>query len=241
MEITLGVILARGGSKGVPSKNLHPLMGRPLVEHTIDAAISAKRIDRLVLSTENSFIAKIAEIRGIEVITRPKEYATDTAPIDLALRHTVRTIEQQGNKVGIVVVLYGNVAVRKEGTIDAVVEKMISSGADSVETYTPYTVPPQRALRLEGDKPIPLAEVYVQSYRRQQLTPAYHANGAAFALKRDVLMQTEGIPGETNAFFGTDRRVIIQNPEDAVDVDEPIDLLWAEFLLEKAKKNTTAG
>ena len=211
-------------------------MGKPLVEHTIDAAISAKRIHHLVLSTEDDSIAKIAENRGIEVIARPAQYATDTAPIDLALRHAVRTVEQQGHKVGIIVVLYGNVPVRKKGTIDAVVEKMISSGADSVETYAPYTVPPQRAFSLDGDKPVPLAGVYVQSYRRQQLTPAFHANGAAFALKRDVLMQTEDIPGETNAYFGTDRRVIVQAPEEAVDVDEPIDLLWAEFLMKKSKK-----
>lgn len=241
MAITLGVILARGGSKGVPAKNLQPLLGKPLVEYTIDAAFAADRIDRLVLSTEDTKIAAIAEARGVEVVMRPKEYATDAAPIDLALRHAVRTVEWGGDEVGIVVGLYGNVPVRKKGTIDAVVEKMASSGADSVETYAPYTVPPQRALRLDGDKPIPLAGVYVPSYRRQQLVPAYHANGAVFALRRDVLMETENVPGETNAYFGTDRRVIVQNPQDAVDVDEPIDLLWAEFLIEKSQRNAGRG
>lgn len=214
------------------------MLGKPLLVYTIDAALSSKRLDRTVLSTEDPSIAKIATEHGIKVIDRPKEYATDTAPIDLALRHAVRIVEQQGDKVEIVVVLYGNMPVRKERIIDKVVEKLISSRADSVETYTPYAIPPQRAFRIDDERPIPLKGIHIQSYRRQLLPPAYYPDGAVLALKRDVLMSTEHIPGESDEFFGKDRRAVLQELEDTVDVDEPIDLLWAEFLLNRANNKT---
>jgi len=236
MPTILGVILARGDSKGIPRKNLRALCKRPLMAYTIDAALRANRLSRVVLSTDDEEIAGVAAEHGVEVIMRPAEYATDTAPMDLALRHAVRTIEQRGDRVGIVVALYANVPVRREGIIDQVVDKLILSGADSVQTYAPYRTPPQWAYRIDDNRPIPLEGCHVPSYRRQDLIPAYHPDGAVIAVCRDILMQSEGgAPVETNAFLGTDRRAVVQSQEDTVDVDAPIDLLWAEFLLERSK------
>lgn len=235
MSTILGVILARGGSKGIPRKNLRILCGKPLVAYTVEAALRARQLNRVVLSTDDEEIARVAAEHGIEVIMRPAEYATDTAPMDLALRHAVRVIERQGDKVDIAVALYANVPVRREGIIDQVVGKLILSGADSVQTYAPYQTPPQWAYRIEGDRPIPLEGCFVPSYRRQDLIPAYHPDGAAIAVRRDVLMQSEGAPVETYAFLGTEQRAIVQSPEDTVDVDEPFDLLCAEFLLKRSR------
>lgn len=239
MPATLGVILARGGSKGILRKNLRKLCGRPLLAYTIDAALRAKRLNRVVLSTDDEEIAKVAIKYGVEVIMRPSEYATDSAPMHLALRHAVRMIEQQDNKVDIVVPLFANVPVRKEGVIDRVIDKLISSGADSVQTYAEYTTPPQWAYRIDDDKPIPLEGCYVPSYRRQDLVQAYNPDGAVIAVRRDVLMKSEDAPLESDAFLGTDRRAVIQAPEHTVDVDEPIDLLWAEFLLQRSKSGVS--
>ena len=239
MSMVLGVILARGGSKGIPRKNLRILCGKPLVAYTVEAALRARRLNRVVLSTDGEEIARVAAEHGVEVIMRPAEYATDTAPMDLALRHAVRVIERQGDKVDIVVALYANIPVRQERIIDQVVDKLISSGADSVQTYAPYRTPPQWAYRVDDDKPTPLEGCYVPSYRRQDLIPAYHPDGAVVAVCRDILMQSEGAPVETEAFLGTDRRAVVQSPEDTVDVDEPFDLLWAEFLLERFKSDPT--
>jgi len=233
----LGVILARGASKGIPRKNLRNLYGKPLVAYTIEAALHAKRLNRVVLSTDDEEIARVAAEHGIEVIMRPAEYATDTAPMDLALRHAVRVIERQGDKVDVVVSLYANIPVRREDIIDQVVGKLVSSGADSVQTYAPYQTPPQWAYRIDDDKPTPLEGCYVPSYRRQDLVPAYHPDGAVVAVRCDILMQSEGTPVETAAFLGTDRRAVVQSPEDTVDVNEPFDLLWAEFLLERFKSD----
>lgn len=230
----LAVILARGGSKGIPRKNIINLHGSPLLSYTIDAALKAKSLYRVVVSTEDEEIAKVASEHGVEVIMRPHEYANDTAPIELALRHVVRMIEQQNIKIDIVLSLYANVPIRKEGVIDQVVEKLISTGADSVQTYAPYKTPPQWAFRIDGDKPALLDTKYEFAYRRQLLESAYHPDGAAMALRRDILMQSLE-SSEVSAFLGTDRRAIIQSPEDTVDIDEPIHLLWAEFLLERVQ------
>ena len=184
-----------------------------------------------MLSTDDEEIAKVAIKYGVEVIMRPSEYATDTAPMHMALRHAVRIVEKDGNKVEYVVALYANVPVRKEGIIDKVVDELVKSGADSVQTYAPYQIPPQWAHRIDNGRPIPLEGCYVQSYRRQDLVQAYHPDGAVIAVRRDVLMKSEDATLESDAFLGTDRRAVIQAPEDTVDVDEPIDLLWAEFLL----------
>lgn len=237
-ENVLGVILARGGSKGVPNKNILNLCGKAIIAYTISAALRAKSLYRVVVSTDDEEIARIAgAYKGVEVIMRPPEYANDTASIDLALRHVVGKIGHQGDKINIVVALYANVPLRREGIIDEVVEKMILTNADSVQTYTPYTTPPQWAHQIDGDKVSLLDMKYEFAYRRQLLVPAYHPDGAVLAVRYDTLIESIDL-SDHSAFLGTDRRAIIQSPEDTVDIDEPIDILWAEFLLKKNNKHT---
>ncbi len=232
----LGVILARGGSKGVPNKNILNLCGKPIIAYTILDALRAKRLHRVVVSTDDKEIAKIAsEYGGVEVIMRPPEYATDTASIDLALRHAVGEIERIDGKMDIVVALYANVPLRRAGIIDEVVEKMILTHADSVQTYTPYTTPPQWARQIDGDKVSLLDMKFEFAYRRQLLVPAYHPDGAALAVRYDTLIENIDL-SDHSAFLGNDRRAVMQAPEDTVDIDDPVDLLWAEFLLEKRNK-----
>jgi CMP-N,N'-diacetyllegionaminic acid synthase len=240
MRKTLGVVLARGGSKGVPRKNLVPLLGKPLMAYTIEHALQSGRLTRLVLSTDDVEIAAVGESMGVRVIVRPEEMATDTEPMDWALRQAVRVIEEESGRIEFVVALYGCVPVRKIGIIDEVIEKLESSGADSVETYAVYRTPPQWSFAIEGDRPRPLEGCHKEEYRRQNLAKAYYQDGAVVAMKRDVLMRTEGIPTGSDDFLGTDRRVVIQDPNDTVNVDEPSDVLWAEFLLAREKEARTA-
>ena len=235
-NFVLAIIPARGGSKGVPGKNILNLCGKPVIAYTTDAALSAISINRTVVSTDDQDIARIvANQKGIEVIMRPAEFATDTAPVELALRHAVREIERQGVKVDIVVVLYANVPVREKGIIDKVIEKLIATGADSVQTYTYFTTPPQWAYKIDGDKVSLLDSKYKFAYRRQLLPSAYHPDGAVIALRYNTLMEIRG-SSDVDAFLGSDRRAVIQAPEDTVDIDEQIDLLWAEFLLKRRNK-----
>ena len=234
----LGIILARGGSKGLPNKNILNLCGKPIIAYTIFAALRAKSLYRVVVSTDDEEIARIAsEYKDVEVIMRPPEYANDTASIDFALRHVIGEIERQGDKINIVTALYANVPIRREGIIDEVVKKTILTNADSVQTYTPYTAPPQWAHQIDGDKVSLLDRKYEFAYRRQLLIPAYHPDGAVLVVRYDTLMKNIDL-SDPNAFLGTDRRAIIQSPEDTVDIDESIDILWAEFLLKRISKHT---
>lgn len=101
----VGIVPARGGSKGVPRKNIVDLGGKPLMFHVIDAARSAGGLDRLVVSTEDPEIKAIAEERGVEVIDRPLELARDHTPTAPVLKHVVEVLELQGQKVDWILVL----------------------------------------------------------------------------------------------------------------------------------------
>jgi CMP-N,N'-diacetyllegionaminic acid synthase len=231
MTKVLGVILARGGSKGVLRKNLTPICGKPMVGYAIEHGLSARKLTHLVLSTDDSEIAAVGEGLGVRVIMRPDELATDTAPMDWALRHAVKIIEPQSGPLDFIVALYGCVPVRKNGIIDRVIDKLESTGADSVETYAAYRTPPQWSFAIDGDRLMPLEGCHKKEFRRQDLIPAYHPDGAVVAVRRDVLMQTEGMPTGSDDFLGVDRRAVVQDPNDPVDVNDPMDLLWAEFLI----------
>jgi N-acylneuraminate cytidylyltransferase len=227
----VGVIPARGGSKGLPGKNILPLAGKPIIGHVIEAAKKAATLDLVVVSTDDPEIAQVAESFGARVILRPAEFATDTAPIDLALRHVVRTLESEGRQFDIVVWLQANVPTTKTETIDKAVSLMKTEGGDSVQTIVPFRVPPQWAWRLEGNRIVPLEGCYRYTVRRQDAAQAYHLDGAVCVLRKSILMATEGQTGQV--YFGSDRRAIVQDHDDSVEVDEPMDYQFARFLLEQ--------
>ena len=231
-KITLSIILARGGSKGVPRKNITELRGKPIIAYSIYDSINSKNIDKTVVSTEDNEIASISQKYGAEIILRPAEYASDAARMELALRHAVTEIEKQGHKVGIVVSLYACVPIRNRGVIDNAIDLLVSTGADSIQTFSQYRHPPQWASVINGDKPTRLEKKYDSIYRRQDLVPAYYPDGAVIALQRDTLFNKTDESSDAYSFLGNDRRALIQKPEDTVNIDEPIDLIWAKTIIE---------
>jgi CMP-N,N'-diacetyllegionaminic acid synthase len=227
----LGIIPARGGSKGVPGKNVRPLLGKPLMGYVIEAALAARRFDRVVISTDADDIAALAHRYDIEAIRRPAEYANDTAPIDLALRHATAEAEKTDGRYDVVVWMQANVPTTRTSVIDEVVDTMLAGNADSVATVCPYDVPVQWAWRLDGDRMVPLEGVYSYTVLRQDQKAAYHLDGAVNAFRRDILMGTAGQPGQ--AYFGNDRRAVVQKREDSVEIDDEFDLLVAETILRR--------
>ncbi len=236
----LTIIPAREGSKGVKNKHIKQLLGKPLVAYTIEAALESKLTDKIVVSTDDKKIAKVSRKYGIQVIDRPAKYATDTAPIEWALRHAVRYLERNERYFAdIVVWIQANVPIRKKGQIDKVIQKLIDTGADSVITVTEVTQRPEFMKKMvSGDKIIHLAKP--KKYRRQDYAePLYVADGAVIAMKKDVLMKTEGMTG-AHVYLGDDIRGIVEEPKYAVEIDEPFDFDVAEGLLivEKKEKGT---
>ena len=223
------IIPARGGSKGLKDKNIKLLAGKPLIGYTIEAALESELADKIVVSTEDRRIAEVSMGHGIQVVDRPVEYATDAAPVEWALRHAVRYLEENENYVpDIVVWLQANVPIRKRGQIDAVIQKLIDTGADSVITVTEVAQRPELMWKKTGDRIAKLEKP--EEFRRQEFEPMYIADGAVLAMKTDVLMKTEGMTG-AHVYLGEDIRGIVEEPEYAIEIDNQFDFDVAEGLL----------
>ena len=232
----LGIIPARRGSKGVPSKNIAQLGDKAVIEYTIEDALEAERIDKIVVTSDDPKVKKICENYRDKLIyiDRPAELASDEARIDDVMRHACKKIESLENYIpDYVVLLYANVPVRKDDVIDQAINHLIEEGGDSVQTltsvgkYHPYWLYRMEVDQISKyeDKPI---------YRRQDLPPLYAIDSAVGVVKYEVLMKAEG-DSDPHAFWGADRRGIPQAPHETVDIDTFRDLLVAEAALrEKA-------
>jgi hypothetical protein len=127
----LAIIPARGGSKGVPGKNIRELAGKPLIAYSIEAALESEHVDHVVVSTEDEQIAAAAREWGSEVVPRPPELATDTAPTDPVLEHAVTYLEQlDGYRADLIVLLQPTSPLRPPGLIDACIERYLLLAAD---------------------------------------------------------------------------------------------------------------
>lgn len=226
----LGIIPARGSSKGFLKKNIQILLGKPLIAHTIIAAQRSHLIDRLVVSTEDEEIAEISRRYGVEVIARPVELAADDSPIEEALRHSVTYLRvKEGYNPDIVVLMQANLPIRKEGMIDTVIKKLINSGADSAASIYEVDQRPEVMKRLKDDRLFPRYKL-TKGYRRQDFLKLYLLDGAVVAIKTEVLFKTIG-DRRAHAYLGNDVRGVTQEKFYAIEIDSPEDLILAEAAL----------
>lgn len=222
----LGLIPARGGSKGVVRKNLRPLGGKPLIEHTIFAALASKTLSVVVTSTEDGEIAEIAQRCGSEVLIRPMELARDETPTVPVVQHAVSEVtSKRGVKVDFVVVLQATTPFRTGSDIDAAVEELIQSRADSVVSVVKVEhFHPCKLKKIVNGQLVPYNELEVEGTRRQDLATAFVRNGGIYAARADIVMQL-------GSLYGADCRPYIMPPERSMDIDTEFDLLLAESLL----------
>ena len=197
----LGVVTARGGSKGVPGKNIRPLAGKPLIVWTIEAARGAANVNRLILSTDDEAIADVGRSAGIEVpFMRPAELATDTAPTLPVLQHAVAHVEASGDRYDAILLLQPTNPFRTTALIEGAIERFSNTNADSLISvsrvpaeYNPhwtYFRDDSGVLRLATGERAPIP-------RRQDLPPAFHRDGSIYLMRRDVLMEQQSLYGET--------------------------------------------
>jgi CMP-N,N'-diacetyllegionaminic acid synthase len=236
----LAVILARAGSKGLPNKCALPLCGRPMIAYTIGHAQAARRLNDIVLTTDSAPAQTVGRSMGVRVVQRPAELATDTARVDDSVRHAVLWYENAtGRAVDAVVILYGNIPVRAPDSIDRCIECLERTGCDSVRTVAPVSKQhPDWIHRLEGDRMVQFRPNSI--HRRQDLEPLYYHDGAVIAVTRRSLLAPE-TAGDPHAFFGKDRRAVIQREDDAVDVDTRADLYRAEAMLRAMNESKDAS
>lgn len=231
----LAIIPARGGSVGVPSKNILPLAGKPVISYAIDHARQSKSVTRIVVSTDSKEIAKAAKDCKCEVIMRPVEYATATARIDYALRHALDSLAQkEGYRPDVVVLLYANIPVRDPSITDRCVAHLLESGGTSVRTFVGVgKFHPLWMSRIEGDRETPYSELKV--FRRQDLPKLYIHDGACVAIRAEVLDESRNHPDDNFAWLGGDRRAVIQESHSTIEIDSRYDLLLAEAIIQSAK------
>ena len=232
-EGVLGVILARAGSKGLPNKNALPIAGKPMLAWTIEHALQSTRIDRVIVTTDGDELAGIAQRMGVEVVQRPAELSHDTATVDAAARHAVNQIVDMHQTVCL---LYGNIPVRPADLADRAIDKLIETNADSVQSVCPVGKNHPYWMKTVNAETGELG-MYTDNniYRRQDLPPVYMLDGGVIALTRTTLFRV--IEGEPHAFLGTDRRAIVTEPGEVIDVDTEADFQVAEAaLLARAKK-----
>lgn len=236
----LAVVLARAGSKGVPGKNRAVVGGRPCVAWTLEHLAASALVERAVVSTDDAEVARVARGAGVAVVDRPAELASDGARVDDAARHAVLAAERG---LGLapdprrpVVILYANVPVRPAGLVDRAVDLLVRTGADSVQSYAPVGKHhPWWTARLGADGCVGPWEGDVLNhgvFRRQDLPPAFVPDGGVLACTRRALMlEIPGVACGPHAFFGLDRRGVINPEGSVVDIDSPLDLVVANALL----------
>jgi len=240
----IAIILGRGGSKGLPRKNLLNVAGKPCVQWTIEASQRARCVREVVASSDDAELLELARGLGARAVARPAELASDTSTVDAAARHAVGELEIAAGKPFLAsqafVVLYANVPVRPEGLIDRAVELLIEQHADSVQSYAPVgKYHPWWMARIEPTGAVRPWEGDVLNhgiFRRQDLPPVFVPDGGVIVVTRESLMlDITGIPPTAgpHAFFGREdrRRGIINSEGSVIDIDSKIDMMVAEAML----------
>jgi CMP-N-acetylneuraminic acid synthetase len=227
----LGLTLARGGSKSVPRKNIKHIAGVPLIGYTISEALKSRYITRYIVSTDDEEIQQVAIKYGAEVpFLRPSELSRDESSSVDAMKHAVDWIEEQEQvKYDYVIELMCTNPMKTVEDIDASIEKLITTNADSVIAVNKLEDHhPARIKKIVDDKIIDFCIPEIPESRRQDLKPeAYIRSGSIYALKRDYLMVEGKRYGSVNS------RPYILPPERAVNIDTKIDFMIAELLLDK--------
>lgn len=235
MSGATAIILARSGSKGLPGKNIADVAGKPCIEWTIADARSSTKVDRVIVSSDDADALAIARELGCECVERPSELAHDTATIDDAARHAYETI---GSPDGSIVILYANVPVRPDSLIDDAIAMLVRTGCDSVQSYARVGKHhPWWTVRVSDDGDVRPWEgdvLYHNCFRRQDLPSAMFPDGGVIALTPESLMRKIGAPDGPHCFLGNDRRGIITNEGDVIDIDSRIDRIVADAILREA-------
>jgi CMP-N,N'-diacetyllegionaminic acid synthase len=228
---TLGVILARAGSQGLKDKHLLPLLDRPVIAYTFDHARAARRLTKVVVSSDCPEILRLGARAGFDICPRPAELATSSASVQDVMLHAMQTVESDSVfRADALVVLYGNVPVRGPGVIDLAIEHLKTTDCDSVRTFCPVGKwHPAWMSEMDGDVVRPLVAGSI--HRRQDLPSLFLHDGAVVAVSRASMLRGRENPSDPHAFFGTDRRGIETEAGDTIEIDQLRDLYWAEAVL----------
>jgi len=229
MQDLIAIIPARGGSKGLPGKNIALLAGKPLIAHTILAAKAVDAIDWIVVSTDCPEIAEVARSFDVDVIIRPSELAQDSSSSASAVFHVLEYLEKQGKYFANLILLQPTSPLRTQEHISDAIE-LYNSGdgkaSNSVISVCACKHHPYKSLLYAGRKLKPLISEQVLSMPRQKLPKAVNQNGAIYLVSVDNFKRTYD-------FYVDPCLAFEMTAEDSVDIDTIDDLQQAENILQR--------
>ena len=223
----LGVIPARGGSKGIPRKNLRCLNGTPLIAHTIEAAMQAKLLNKIVVTTDDIEIASISKVFGVDVIIRPSSLATDNIQNNSVVEHALKALDEKFTHL---VLLQPTSPLRRPKDIDICINYLLNNKVRSVVSVTQVEHHPSKFFVMDEHGMIAsFMDATDLERRRQDLKPVYRQNGAIYALGvEDFKISKKFIVFPCGGH--------VMAPEISIDIDKESDLKVAERFIE-IKKN----
>lgn len=224
----VAAVFARGGSKGVPHKNIRPLAGQPLIAYSIQAALKSDLVSRVIVSTDDRDIADVARVFGAEVpFMRPDELARDDSPEWLAWQHAVRTLQAQGGpKIDVFLSVPPTSPLRDVTDLDACVQTLLDGDCDIVITVRPAERNPYFNMVVLDDSQCARLVIPGSSpiYRRQDAPVVYDMTTVAYAARPEFVLKSNSI------FEGRVKAVVVP-PERALDIDTELDFRFAEYML----------
>lgn len=222
----LGLIPARGGSIGIPGKNVKDLAGKPLIAHSIEAGQKSNVIDSVIVSTDDEEIADVAEEHGARVpFRRPSDLATDEAPTSPVVAHALEKLAERGESHEEIVLLQPTSPLRTATNIDEAYDLYSSREADSLISAYPTTETRWRSTE-EGAIQLNYTG---ESKRRQDRSPEYIINGAIYITDVDAYWESEELVTGTTVIYEMDEIA-------SIDIDTPFDLWLAEQVLTEWKE-----
>ncbi|MAN60025.1 MAG: acylneuraminate cytidylyltransferase [Flavobacteriaceae bacterium] len=226
----LGLIPARGGSKGIPNKNRKKLNGKPLLLYTIQAALNAKLLDRVVFSSEDETLRTLAKEAGAAVpFVRPERFAQDDSGSLEVVQHALTALSDQGDSFDAVCLLQVTTPFRTSEDIDQAIETFKSGNTDSLLSVieVPHEYNPHWVFEVAHDGILQLATGEKKPIkRRQELPPAFIRDGSIYLTKTEVLLKG-------NSLYGDRIGYVQSNPARHVNIDTMEDWRRAEQLAKK--------
>jgi CMP-N,N'-diacetyllegionaminic acid synthase len=231
MREVIGIVPARGGSKGVPRKNKRLLGGKPLIAYTLEAALASSKLTRVIVTTDDADIVEIAQEHGVEAVLRPTAIAADDSPVIDAVRHA---LDSRGTSdLAAVVLLQPTSPFRPHGAIDAAIDLFFASDRTAVcSVCRCEDNHPARMYTIENDRLTALMPE-LASARRQDLPGVYHRNGCIYVFGPREL--------ESGRIIGDDMVPLVTGGYSAVNIDTELDLLLAAAVVEHMRENPDTG
>ena len=222
----IAFIPARGGSKGIPRKNIKLLLNKPLITYSLEYAKKSKYINKVVVSTEDKEIAEISKEYGAETIKRPEELAKDDSPTIDAIFHTLTVLKEQNYNPDIIALLQLTSPLRTAKDIDNAIELFLNEDCESVVSVCAVEHSPYWSFKIELKYLKPVFEEKYLKMRRQDLPKIYVPNGAIYIATPENLRKY-------NSFYCSRTFPYIMPPERSVDIDNEIDFMLAELVMRR--------